>query len=149
MNPTPSPDHLRVRRGPQLPCRNGSRRPHRGSALPAHELTGRTPDLGHFWGPGGRELRRRFHDAVGLSPKLLARILRFRDGVDALARAPGLEKGRLALRLGYYDQAHFGRDFQELAGVSGGFLEERRGVRFVQADRPEEAHLGPPAERSS
>lgn len=25
--------------------------------VPAHELTGRTPDLEHFWGPGARELR--------------------------------------------------------------------------------------------
>lgn len=117
------------------------------NALEAHHGNVQIAELARRAGLSTRQLRRRFADAVGLSPKLLARILRFRAGVEALARAPGLEKGRLALRLGYYDQAHFGRDFRELAGVSpGGYLEERRGVRFVQANRPEESHLGPPHE---
>lgn len=102
-------------------------------------------DLSARTGLSTRQLQRRFNDAVGLSPKLLARILRFRAAVDALARDPDTEKGRLALRLGYYDQAHFGRDFRELAGVSpGGYLAERRDVAFVQAGAGDRGQLSGP-----
>lgn len=106
-------------------------------------------DLAREAGLGTRQLERRVAHAVGLPPKLLARIIRFRAGVEALAREPDITKGRLALRLGYYDQAHFGRDFKELAGVSpGGYLSERRGVAFVQAGAGGEHHLGSPKNSS-
>lgn len=106
---------------------------------------GNTPigELAARLGLSRRHLHRRVTGAVGLSPKLLARILRFRRAVMALHGDPDLEKGRLALRLGYCDQAHFGRDFRELAGVSpGGYLEERGRVRFVQADAADRGQIG-------
>lgn len=58
-----------------------------------------------------------FREAVGVSPKRLARIARFRralahvnDGILPLAT--------IALRTGYYDQAHFNAEFREFAGTS-------------------------------
>jgi AraC-like DNA-binding protein len=68
-----------------------------------------------------RRLERRCADAVGLSPKSLCRIERFRYVV---ARLPGDARPRparlahLAADAGYADQAHLARDFRELAGLS-------------------------------
>jgi AraC-like DNA-binding protein len=63
-----------------------------------------------------KHLAAQFRDYVGLSPKTMARVIRFnraqsllRDGWD----------GRwidLALACGYYDQAHFNRDFRDFTG---------------------------------
>jgi AraC-like DNA-binding protein len=63
-----------------------------------------------------RQLARRFDDAVGVPPRLLASILRFRSVFDALTseqRSPGLHA---AIDAGYFDQAHMIRDFRRFAG---------------------------------
>jgi AraC-like DNA-binding protein len=62
-----------------------------------------------------RQLRRTFLEQTGLSPKFLARVLRFRHAVAQAPRAGGDFAG-LALDCGYYDQAHLIRDFREFAG---------------------------------
>jgi AraC-like DNA-binding protein len=66
-------------------------------------------------GTGVRRLERLFADEVGLAPKRLARILRFRGAFRALAR--GEPQAHTAARLGYADQAHLLRDFRALAGA--------------------------------
>jgi AraC-like DNA-binding protein len=62
-----------------------------------------------------RHLRELFLREVGVPPKRLARILRFREALERLATAPALDLTQLALECGYYDQAHLDRDFRELA----------------------------------
>jgi AraC-like DNA-binding protein len=57
-----------------------------------------------------------FHEAVGLPPKRLARVVRFERAVALLRRDASLAAA--ALDSGYYDQAHFNRDFRALAGLS-------------------------------
>ena len=64
---------------------------------------------------GERRLERAFRDRVGVSPKRLARILRFRSAYVALAR--GGAQAAVAFDAGYADQAHLLRDFRELAGA--------------------------------
>lgn len=59
-----------------------------------------------------------FEGAVGLTPKRYARVLRFRNAVARLAADPGIALAELALAEGYGDQAHFNRDFREMAGIS-------------------------------
>lgn len=61
-----------------------------------------------------RQLRRRCLDETGLSPKRLARILRFRRA-QRLAHSPS-SWADIAVRCGYFDQAHLIRDFREFAG---------------------------------
>ena len=58
----------------------------------------------------------RFRDELGMPPKALARLLRFERAVKRL-RA-GDELADLALEAGYYDQAHFNRDFRAFAGIT-------------------------------
>lgn len=64
-----------------------------------------------------RQFRRLCIARTGLSPKHLARVLRFRHAA-ALAAKPRRDWADVALGCGYYDQAHLINEFQELAGVS-------------------------------
>jgi AraC-like DNA-binding protein len=79
----------------------------------------RVDQLADALGISERQLRRRFHDAVGYGPKTLDRILRFRRLVS---QARGVSDGevdlaRLAADLGYADQAHMTRDSVRLTGM--------------------------------
>ena len=65
-----------------------------------------------------RHLSARFRDQVGLPPKAVARIMRFRRVLGLLGRDDGTRLAELALDCGYYDQAHLNRDFRELAGTN-------------------------------
>ncbi len=69
-----------------------------------------------------RTLQRRFAPAVGISPKLLARIVRFQR-VFAAWRDDPASLSRVALECGYFDQSHLVRDFRDFAGAPpAGFL---------------------------
>jgi AraC-like DNA-binding protein len=63
-----------------------------------------------------RHLAARFREHVGLPPKALARILRFERAAERLRG--GADLSDAALDSGYYDQAHFNRDFKAFAGVT-------------------------------
>lgn len=69
-------------------------------------------------GVSERTLRRGMTDAVGLSPKVLARILRFQHTVSRLRSPEPPDLCCVALECGYADQAHMGREFQQLAGLT-------------------------------
>jgi AraC-like DNA-binding protein len=70
-----------------------------------------------------RHLAARFRDEVGVSPKALARLLRFEHALELLG-SRGLAE--LAYECGFYDQAHLNRDFREFAGATPGELLARR-----------------------
>jgi AraC-like DNA-binding protein len=73
-----------------------------------------------------RQLRRRFHAAVGYGPATLARVLRFRRFLAMLDRGRDDLAG-LALDAGYADQAHLTRESRRLAGLSPlGVIQARR-----------------------
>lgn len=60
-----------------------------------------------------------FHGAVGLTPKHYYRVRRFSSALARLAGSGGAAKlVDVALAAGYADQAHFSREFRELAGVA-------------------------------
>lgn len=57
-----------------------------------------------------------FRSRVGLSPKLYARIARFRRATAAMQQASAPDWAQLALDCGYFDQSHLIHDFQEFSG---------------------------------
>jgi AraC-like DNA-binding protein len=79
----------------------------------------RVDELASALGISERQLRRRFHAAVGYGPKTLDRVLRFRRLVSqAQAVSEGqADLARLAAELGYADQAHMTRDSVRLTGL--------------------------------
>ena len=64
-----------------------------------------------------RKLDRTFNTRVGLTPKTLCRIVRFQRVFKMIEQT---DRGRgwvqIALDCGYYDQAHFVKEFKEFAG---------------------------------
>jgi AraC-like DNA-binding protein len=77
-----------------------------------------------------RHFRRLCLERAGVSPKYLSRILRFRKAAQKITALNGLAQpswADFAVACGYYDQAHFIREFQEFAGCTPGrFLQSRR-----------------------
>lgn len=65
-----------------------------------------------------RTLQRLFRQYVGVSPKWVLKRLRIHHAVEHLAGARAVPWTRLALELGYYDHAHFIRDFRLVVGLS-------------------------------
>ena len=63
-----------------------------------------------------KTLIRRFHAQVGSSPKAVAGILRFAHAVERIGAADEQSWADLAIACGYYDQAHFNRDFRRYSG---------------------------------
>jgi transcriptional regulator GlxA family with amidase domain len=63
-----------------------------------------------------RRLRRSFAREVGLSPKTLSRIFRFRRALKCLRSSPRLTCAEVAVTCGYCDQAHMNRDFRQFSG---------------------------------
>jgi AraC-like DNA-binding protein len=59
-----------------------------------------------------------FRDQVGVPPKLVARIVRFDRLVQHLRRGGAGNWAELAVRFGYYDQAHLARDVQQFTGTT-------------------------------
>jgi AraC-like DNA-binding protein len=72
--------------------------------------------LGEQLGWSRRHLAARFREELGMPPKAVARILRFERAVERLRAGDDL--AALALDSGYYDQAHFNRDFRAFAGAT-------------------------------
>jgi AraC-like DNA-binding protein len=63
-----------------------------------------------------RHLVSRFHDQIGLAPKVAARVLRFEHATGRLRS--GMSPADTAAVCGYYDQAHMNRDFRTMAGAT-------------------------------
>ena len=83
--------------------------------------TGGRASIGALVGEVGvsqRHLIGQFREQIGLSPKTLARVLRFGRAVRIIKAGGGGRLAQIAQDCGYYDQAHFSRDFRAFAGVT-------------------------------
>jgi AraC-like DNA-binding protein len=104
-----------------LPRVDGAR-----SALPSvtralrrlHQSGGTVPvgAIASELGCSRRHLVTRFREHVGVTPKLLARILRFERVVSLVDARTAMGWAEIARACGYYDQAHMIRDFNQFAG---------------------------------
>lgn len=68
-------------------------------------------------GLGATRFIERFRAQTGLTPKRLARVLRFNRALAALAGPNPPSLAELALTTGHADQAHFAHEFRRFAGV--------------------------------
>jgi AraC-like DNA-binding protein len=65
-----------------------------------------------------RTLERIFLDLTGVSPRLYLRLVRFRHAVREAEAKQSRKWTDVALACGYYDHAHFTRDFRSFAGCA-------------------------------
>jgi AraC-like DNA-binding protein len=75
-----------------------------------------------------------FQQQVGLTPKALARVHRFRGALQLLDRADGqVPWAQLADQCGFYDQSHLFNEFRRFTGLSP--------VELVRRDRPDSGSI--------
>jgi AraC-like DNA-binding protein len=92
--------------------------------LRAHPETARIGHLAEAIGWGRSRLVDRFRREVGLPPKTVARVLRYRQAVGRLTSGasgpsgPSRSLADVATASGYADQAHFNRDFRAFASMT-------------------------------
>ncbi len=61
---------------------------------------------------GVRQMERLFQEFVGVSPKVFERLHRTKQAMSLHRANPGLDWASIAAASGYFDQAHFIRDFR-------------------------------------
>lgn len=67
---------------------------------------------------GARQLEREFHRQVGLTPRRMSQIVRIQHALE-LARGQSKPSwSRIAFECGFFDQAHFIRQFKSVTGLS-------------------------------
>lgn len=74
-----------------------------------------------------RMLQRLFHHYVGVSPKWVIKRYRLHEAVETMNEGTVVDWVQLALGLGYYDQAHFIKDFKTLVGRTPGEYAQMNG----------------------
>lgn len=84
-------------------------------ALDRPEIT-RVEDLSELAQVPPRTLQRIFRRYVGVGPKWVIRCFRLHEAASRLAHSRDLDGASLAAELGYFDQAHFIRDFKQVIG---------------------------------
>lgn len=72
------------------------------------------------FGVSSRTLQRLFRRYIGAGPKWVLRRYRLQDGADLLAHGRSDDLAALAAELGYFDQAHFTKEFTAEIGMAPG-----------------------------
>jgi len=72
-----------------------------------------------------RSLQRLFARYVGVSPKWVINRHRLHEAIDRLAKGETVDWTHLAFELGYFDQAHFIKDFKAIIGRTPGEYRNR------------------------
>ncbi|MBA3562448.1 MAG: AraC family transcriptional regulator [Gammaproteobacteria bacterium] len=84
-------------------------------------------ELARESGISRKRLSRLFRCQTGLTPKALARVLRFKSAIGLLTKVERVPWVELAAHCGYYDQSHLIRDFRAFSGYAPGeFLRHAR-----------------------
>jgi AraC-like DNA-binding protein len=107
----------------------------------------RVEDLAQLCQLAPRTLQRLFRRYVGVGPKWVIRCFRLHEAAERLAAGDAVDGATLAAELGYFDQAHFIRDFKALIGsapseyaarCAAASANEARAVRRPQSGAPEQ-----------
>jgi AraC-like DNA-binding protein len=76
----------------------------------------RIEELADYCQKSARQLERGFQQVVGVTPKFFARTLRFEQAQRGLMFDPEIDLTQLAYQCGYFDQAHFNKEFKAFSG---------------------------------
>lgn len=95
------------------------------AAIQADRTLTRAEQVAEAEGLSLRALQRLFREQVGVPPKWVLRRYRLHEAMARLESGEALDLARLALELGYADQAHFTRDFKTVLGRAPGAYARR------------------------
>jgi AraC-like DNA-binding protein len=76
-------------------------------------------------GFSSRQLQRLFGRYIGVTPKWVIKRFRLQEAAERLERDESAQCAQLALQLGYFDQAHFIKDFKAVLGQSPAHYRKR------------------------
>ncbi len=90
-------------------------------------------DLANTIGITQKHLISQFEKVVGLRPKSFARVCKFQKVVNLIEQQDAIEWSAIANDCGYYDQAHFIKEFQNFSGLNPSTYLMQRGeyVNFI------------------
>lgn len=78
----------------------------------------RVEQLAERYGKSARTLQRLFERYVGVSPKGVIQRFRLHEAAERLEKGEAMDLAALSQDMGYYDQAHFIKDFKSFVGTS-------------------------------
>jgi AraC-like DNA-binding protein len=84
-------------------------------------------DLASSIGITQKHLISQFEKVVGLRPKSFARVCKFQKVVNLIEKESEIEWAGIAYECGYYDQAHFIKEFQTFSGLNPSAYLSQRG----------------------
>jgi AraC-like DNA-binding protein len=84
-------------------------------------------DLASMVGISQKHLISQFEKVVGLRPKSFARVCKFQKVVNLIEKQNQIEWSAIASDCGYYDQAHFIKEFQAFSGLNPSDYVSKRG----------------------
>jgi len=84
-------------------------------------------DLANMIGITQKHLISQFERMVGLRPKSFARVCKFQQVVNLIEQQEKIDWARIANDCGYYDQAHFIKEFQAFSGLNPSAYVHQRG----------------------
>ncbi|MDQ2902128.1 MAG: AraC family transcriptional regulator [Ktedonobacteraceae bacterium] len=82
----------------------------------AHQEITRVDDIVNRLSLNKRTVQRLFSQYVGVSPKWVIQRYRLHEVAERLAAGEGVDWTKIAFDLGYFDQAHFIKDFKAIVG---------------------------------
>ena len=93
-------------------------------------------DLASMIGITQKHLISQFEKVVGLRPKSFARVCKFQKVVNLIEEQNEIEWSAIALDCGYYDQAHFIKEFQTFSGLNPSTYLKKRGdyLNYIPID---------------
>jgi AraC-like DNA-binding protein len=96
----------------------------------------RIAELADYCQVSVRQIERGFQNTIGTAPKVFARALRFHEAQRRLMFDADADLTALAQECGYFDQAHFIKDFREFAGQTPSeYAQKMRAMQAILKSR--------------
>ncbi len=81
-----------------------------------------------------RHFERKFKSIIGVSPKMFAKIFRFKNALQCMQKYPHKDLLTIAVESGYYDRTHLIKDFKSLSGDTPNDFRQRKSIFYAYGD---------------
>jgi len=81
-----------------------------------------------------RHFERKFKSAIGVSPKMFAKIFRFNYALQCMKKYPHKDLLTIATECGYYDHTHLAKDFKSLTGDTPSDFRQKKSIFYAYGE---------------